>query len=130
MRTADSAQRMRRLTISAFVLDGIAALGLTMMILFGDGRMSPRDGFCRVGITPRSAKPLVERASFTIDDAAIVAGSDEAVDDRRVERAVARDEQLRVAARQLVAPQGMETVAVAMRAIAELQQEGWIYIRA
>jgi NitT/TauT family transport system ATP-binding protein len=33
-------------------------------------------------------------------------------------------------ARQLIAPAGMETVGVAMRAIAELQQEGWIYIRA
>jgi intracellular sulfur oxidation DsrE/DsrF family protein len=33
-------------------------------------------------------------------------------------------------ARGLTAPEGMEIVAVAMRAIAELQQEGWIYIRA
>jgi hypothetical protein len=36
---------MRGLTISAFVLDGIAALGFMTMMLFGDGRMSPLDGF-------------------------------------------------------------------------------------
>lgn len=33
-------------------------------------------------------------------------------------------------ARQLAAPGGVATVAVAIKAIAELQQEGWIYIRA
>ena len=33
-------------------------------------------------------------------------------------------------ARNLAAPQELRTVAVAMRAIAELQQDGWIYIRA
>ena len=33
-------------------------------------------------------------------------------------------------ARNLAAPEGSRTVAVAMRAIAELQQDGWIYIRA
>jgi hypothetical protein len=44
MRTADPAQQVRGLTISAFVLDGIAALGFMAMILFGDGRMSPLDG--------------------------------------------------------------------------------------
>jgi hypothetical protein len=35
---------MRGLTISAFVLDGIAAFGFITMMLFGDGRMSPLDG--------------------------------------------------------------------------------------
>ena len=45
MRTVDPFQRMRGLTISAFVLDGIAALGFIAMMAVGDGRMSPLDGF-------------------------------------------------------------------------------------
>ena len=45
MKTADPAQRMRGLTISAFVLDGLAALGFIAMMMFGDGRVSPLDGF-------------------------------------------------------------------------------------
>src|SRR5262245_58510865 len=45
MRTADPTQRMRGLTISAFVLDGIAAVGFIAMMAFGDGRVSPIDGF-------------------------------------------------------------------------------------
>jgi hypothetical protein len=45
MRTADPAQRMRGLTISAFVLDGIAAFGFIAMMAFGDGHASPLDGF-------------------------------------------------------------------------------------
>jgi len=36
---------MRGLTISAFVLDGVAAVGFIAMMAFGDGRMTPLDGF-------------------------------------------------------------------------------------
>jgi hypothetical protein len=36
---------MRGLTMSAFVLDGLAALGFIAMMTFGDGRVSPLDGF-------------------------------------------------------------------------------------
>jgi len=36
---------MRGLTISAFVLDGIAAAGFIAVMACGDGRMTPLDGF-------------------------------------------------------------------------------------
>jgi len=36
---------MRALTIAAFVLDGIAAVGFIGMMAFGDGQMTPLDGF-------------------------------------------------------------------------------------
>jgi len=45
MKTADPARRMRGLTISAFVLDGLAALGFIAMMMVGDGRVSPLDSF-------------------------------------------------------------------------------------
>ena len=33
-------------------------------------------------------------------------------------------------ARGLAAPKGLATIAVAVRAVAELQEQGWIYVRA
>jgi len=45
MSRIESSRKMRALTISAFVLDGIAAAGFIAMTAFGDGKMTPLDGF-------------------------------------------------------------------------------------
>ena len=45
MSSVEPSQNMRGLTISAFVLDGIAAVGFLAMMAFGDERMTPLDGF-------------------------------------------------------------------------------------
>lgn len=45
MGTGDRSRKMRGLTMSAFVLDGIAALGFIAMKAVGDARMTPIDGF-------------------------------------------------------------------------------------
>jgi len=44
MSTGDS-RKTRGLTFSAFLLEGIAAVGFVMLLVFGDRRVTPLDGF-------------------------------------------------------------------------------------
>jgi hypothetical protein len=43
--STDPSGKTRGLALSAFLLEGIAALGFLVMLLFGDGRTTPIDGF-------------------------------------------------------------------------------------
>src|SRR5439155_25759870 len=45
MSRIESSRKMPSVTISAFVLDGVAAAGFKAMTAFGDGKMTPLDGF-------------------------------------------------------------------------------------
>ena len=45
MSTFESSRKMRGLTISALVLDGVAAAGFIAVMAFDDGQMTPVDGF-------------------------------------------------------------------------------------
>jgi len=45
MSTGDSSRKMRGVTMSAFVLEGIAAAGFIAMMVFGERRMTSLDGF-------------------------------------------------------------------------------------
>ena len=45
MNSAESSLKMRTLTISALVLDGIAAAGFITLTALENGRMTPLDGF-------------------------------------------------------------------------------------
>ena len=45
MGTGDRSRKMRGLTLPAFVLDGIAAAGFIAVMVLGDRRMTPLDGF-------------------------------------------------------------------------------------
>lgn len=45
MSRGDSSASTRGLTLSAFLLEGIAALGFIVMLVFSDRRVTPIDGF-------------------------------------------------------------------------------------
>jgi hypothetical protein len=45
MSTGDASRKTRGLTLSAFLLHGIAAAGFVMMLVFDDRRATPLDGF-------------------------------------------------------------------------------------
>ena len=45
MSNVESSRKMRSLTLSAFVVNGIVAAGFVVMMAFGDGQMTPVDGF-------------------------------------------------------------------------------------
>jgi len=50
MSSGDSPRKMRGVTMSAFVLEGIAAIGFIALMAFGERRMTPLEGFVLSGL--------------------------------------------------------------------------------
>lgn len=88
MRTADPSQRMRGLTISAFVLDGIAALGFIAMMAYGDGRVSPLDGIVLAALLLGFFSALGSLLIAAPAPAAVMVHAGSAAERRRFDRRV------------------------------------------
>jgi hypothetical protein len=88
MRTEDPSQRMRGLTISAFVLDGIAALGFLAMMAYGDGRVSPLDGIVLVALLLGFFSALGSLLIAAPAPTAVMVHAGAAADRRRFDRRV------------------------------------------